>query len=164
MQENPLNPKDPNEHLPLVGLCVLVCVCACIVRGFVFTHMHVSLHRRLCMYIVHVSVPGCVSACAVTDGPFNNLASMVACGVGGPKMWGVTLFFMTTQRATCYNWECVLFEYGVSVVSVEGEGESSISLLTFSKLFLPSRYPLLYFYKRLEKKAEWRNPKQAVVF
>lgn len=60
------------------------------------------------MHIVHVSeLACCVSLCVVTDGPFNNLDSMVARGTGMPKMSGVTLFFMTTQRATCYNCECV---------------------------------------------------------
>ena len=49
----------------------------------------------------------CVCVCVVTDGPFNNLED--ARGVGTTKMWGVTLFFMTTQTATCYSWEYWLY-------------------------------------------------------
>lgn len=82
----------------VASFCGSVCanLCACVCPCFLCTSSHTGL-------FVHATCEcAVVCVCVVTDGPFNNLASMAACGVGMPKMWGVTLFFMTTQRATCY--------------------------------------------------------------
>lgn len=104
-----------------------------------------------CMSVVCMRKHLSVRVCVVADGPFNNLARMVACGVGMPKMWGVTLFFMAAQRATCYNWECVCAacELHHLIKSPRGKKHLHFSLTlmwrkAYFKLFYPMALAVIY--------------------